>query len=100
MADLKHVLTFIRLVKSKVRQKSANCLTFLQFLEPVSMLKSPAMMLSNFDRNYFADWVVFSKNSSRLLGGLWANEIPHFLFLKSLRQPSQNILIKNSTCTS
>ena len=39
VADLKHVLTFIGLVMSKVWQKLANCLNLLQFLEPVAMLK-------------------------------------------------------------
>ena len=64
VAELKYVLTFIRLVNSKVWQKSANYLNLLQFLEPVSMLKSPAMiMLSNFDSSWFANSVVFSKKS-------------------------------------
>ena len=68
-ADTKHVLKFIRIVKSK----SANCLNLRHFLEPVSMLKSPAMIkLSYFDGSWFAGWVVSSKNSCRLLlfGGL------------------------------
>ena len=30
----------------------------IQFLEPVSMLKSPAMIMSSFDRSGFADWLV------------------------------------------
>ena len=55
MADLKHDVTFMRLVKSKVWQKSANCLNILQFLEPVSMLKSPTMIMSSFDRSGFPD---------------------------------------------
>ena len=40
-------------------------------------------MLSYFNRNLFADWVVFSKNSFRLsfFGGLKVNKIPHFFFL-------------------
>ena len=47
------------------------------------MLKSPTViMLSNFDRGWFADWVVSSKNSFRLLllGGLYANKVPQYLF--------------------
>ena len=56
VADLKHVLTFIRLAESKVWQKLANCLNLLQYLELVSMLKSPAItMLSNFDRSWLTD---------------------------------------------
>ena len=75
VAELKHALTFIRLVKSKVWQ-------LFQFFEPVSKLKSPATkMFPNFVRSWFADWVTSSKNSFRLLllGGLKANKIPHFL---------------------
>ena len=69
MADLKHVLAFIRLIKSKVSQKSANCLNLLQLLEPVSMSKSPVMtMLSNFEGSWFSDWVVSSKISFRRSG--------------------------------
>ena len=48
------------------------------------MLKAPAMiMLSIFDRSWFADWVVSSRNIFRLLllGGLSVKKIPHFLFL-------------------
>ena len=48
------------------------------------MLKAPGMiMLSIFDRSWFADWVVSSRNIFRLLllGGLSVKKIPHFLFL-------------------
>ena len=48
------------------------------------MLKAPGMiMLSIFDRSWFADWVVSSRNIFRLLllGGLPVKKIPHFLFL-------------------
>ena len=56
VADLNHVLTFIRLAESKVWQKLANCLNLLQYLELVSMLKSPAIiMLSNIDRSWLSD---------------------------------------------
>ena len=53
--------------------KTENNLNLLQFLGPVTILKSTAMIrLSNFDRKWFEDWVVFSKNSFRvlLLGGM------------------------------
>ena len=48
--------------------KSVDCSNFLQSLEPVSMLKSSAAItLSNFDKNWFADWVAFSQTSFMLL---------------------------------
>lgn len=48
------------------------------------MLKSYAViMLPNFDRSWFEDRIVSSKNSLRLLllGGQYANKILDFLFL-------------------
>ena len=53
--------------------KISKLLEFIAVLEPVFMLKSHAMIIfSNFDGSWFADWVVSSKSSFRLLsvGGL------------------------------
>ena len=66
------------------------------------MLKTPAMIvLSNFDRSWFADWVVSSKkkkiikNSFKLwlLGGLYASKTPHFLFLIDFKLSYRTLLI-------
>ena len=80
-SDFKYVLTFTRLVKSKVRRKSANSFNLLLPLEPVSTLKSPVMIrLSNFDRSWSADWVVSLKKFYKLLllENLKANKISLF----------------------
>ena len=86
---------------AKIRKlfESIAVLGAMSFKTP--MLKTPAMIvLSNFDRSWFADWVVSSKkkiikNSFKLwlLGGLYASKTPHFLFLIDFKLSYRTLLI-------